>query len=62
MNLQTLSKMIDVFNPIQYRVRHICLRLFYTLEILGVGFVSGANYRHIDRYFYYLYFNVSNKF
>jgi len=27
MNLQTLSTMIDVVNPVQYRVRRVCLRL-----------------------------------
>jgi len=38
--------------------------MFYTLDVSGVGYVSGANYRHIDRSFYYLYegwnFNSGN--
>jgi hypothetical protein len=60
MNLQTLSRMIDVVNPIKYCIRHLFKSIFYTLDVSGVGYVSGVNYRHIDRSFHYLYFNVSN--
>jgi len=60
MNLQTLSTMVDVVNPVQYRVICLFKTMFYTFDVPGDGYVSGANYRHIQRSFYYLYFNVSN--